>query len=134
MRNLLPTWALTGALITSVISSLLTAQTIQPSKAPTTIPDSRMESISREMLLQQSAVSTLQSAQLEVAKFLAAPQASYNESTVHWTKFLDALRKEFHAEGCELTVEKTWDCTKRDKDKVDAEAVAVAPKTTGSPK
>lgn len=125
----------TTAILTVIAALSLPAQTkIQTPSAPDSIPAARMETISREMLAQQSAVANLQAAQLEVAKFMAAPQASYNDSTARWTKLLDTLRKEFHAEGCDLTVEKTWDCTKRDKDKADAEALAKAKESAGSPK
>lgn len=77
------------------------------------IPAARHESVSRAMLrvsLAHLRVLTLREQQTVNTDELRAAERELLTARSLWTAMQEQLRKEFSAAGCEITVDKTWDC------------------------
>jgi flagellar motor protein MotB len=77
------------------------------------------ERISRLMLKAQDAQFKLQTVQIQiqqkVEQALKQPMADAESATKAFQDALAELQKSHHAEGCSLTVDKEWDCSKAGK-------------------
>jgi len=102
-----------------------------PATAPLTIPAARQEAVSQVMLKLQQAQIELQgtrlSGQAEIAKLQTAVQEATDKAQVkvaeaqkEYGDLEVALQKEFHKDGCRLTIEKSWRCAPADTSKESA--------------
>lgn len=73
-------------------------------KTPKPVPAERHEDISKKMLAAQSAQIQAMQAQVQAEKAIKAAEAAMKV----YEDLRTALQKEFGAEGCDLSLEKTW--------------------------
>lgn len=81
--------------------------------APRAIPAERQEEISRRVIaVQQGQIAALKADVASLQAQIGAMQAGARRDSLEaeYLRLLDALRKEFSADGCELRVDKTWNC------------------------
>lgn len=97
-------------ILTSVI--LLSGLAFAADK-PRPIPDNRQEEISRTMLI-------LQNEQLNKVQLAAQAEAALRQADQRVTQakkafddLMTKLRKEYDADGCDLNLDKTWNCPKK---------------------
>lgn len=84
---------------------LLFALLLAADESPKDLPKERQEEASREMLAFQAAeLRTVQAQRDEV------------EATKRLRDYMDRLRKEFHADGCDLSMDKKWICPPKPKE------------------
>jgi len=81
-----------------------------PTSKPVDIPADRREAISQLMLQVQRAQIGLQATQLEAQAAVLKAQNAVRDQQAAFSAMENSLRKEFHAEGCDLTIEKKWKC------------------------
>lgn len=72
--------------------------------SPKPIPSERYEEISKKMLTAQSAQIQAMQIQAEAEKAIKAAETAMKA----YSELKAALQKEFGAEGCDLSLEKTW--------------------------
>jgi hypothetical protein len=82
------------------------AETKPAPKTAEPIPAARHEEISRLMLSLQQAQIESQSIQIASVR----SQKQVKDEQAKYDALVESLKKEFHAEGCDLTLQKTWAC------------------------
>ena len=86
-------------------------------KGPQPIPKERYEDISKRMILAQSAQLNTRGLKEAAEKQIRAAQDEEAKAVQSYLDMVESLRKEYHAEGCTLTIDKSWDCPKKEGEK-----------------
>lgn len=89
-----------------VLFAFAASMALAEAKKPKEIPPSRHEEISRKMLAAQGAQNFAMRAQAEAERALRAAE----DAAKRYEELKVSLQKEFEAEGCDLSLEKTWVC------------------------
>lgn len=88
---------------------LCAADAPKPTAGPKPIPAERKEIISQAIIRLQSLELRAQQIRLANPQLVAA-EAAAEQAAQDYERMIEALRKEFSAEGCTLAVDKSWQC------------------------
>jgi hypothetical protein len=81
-----------------------------PKTGPQPIPASRHEEISRALITAQDAQLHTRLLRDEAEKQIKIAQDAEQQAIQSYVKLVQKLQVEFHAEGCTISIEKTWTC------------------------